>query len=288
MSESVFYRYGLLFSILPALTGVVTIQLCYHYTITVSHHLPEWLWIPVISLLGCTQPERIIYQIGFGLTGLFTLLFYYTYPYTILQYITLNNINNTINNNTNTNNNNNNTNKNDEIKNNKSLLADYKWKLHNSILVCSVGIFGQGIITMEFDAIKYMTNVDVIKSNTIEWKPGMQSIIHQVFALAFFIGSLYHGINCIQLYFNNNINGKYIKNMLFTKYFKLIMLAFPFVFQFISFIYHPISTGNKSKDNLNIAGLTQWLTVFSYLIFFGSYSIDFMIIKSIIKNEKLD
>ena len=82
MSISVFERFGLVFSLLPSILGISTIFACYSNTIYVGKHLPDWLWMPVISLLGSKNPEQIIS----------TLLFYYAFDYTILQYIGVNEI----------------------------------------------------------------------------------------------------------------------------------------------------------------------------------------------------
>ena len=43
--------------------------------------------MPVISLLGCAEPESTYYQIGFGLTGLSTAGFFFTFQKSILEYI---------------------------------------------------------------------------------------------------------------------------------------------------------------------------------------------------------
>lgn len=253
----VFEKYGALFGILPSITGTITIISCYYYTVIINKDVPSWLYIPVISLLGCKNEEQLIYQIGFTITGLLTILNYYTFSYTILKYI-----------------------------NNTKELNEIKYKLHISLLFIAFGVIGQGIITMESDAINYITKSAEENPEKINWKPGMQSIIHQLLAMVFFMASMYHGFTSIQLYFNDKINGKYISKLKYSKYYKILLLAFPFIFQFISFIYHPISTGNKSQDDLNIAGITQWLTVFCYLFFFASYSFDYISITKMIMTEK--
>ena len=75
--QNLLYPYTILIGLLPAIFGIGSIFACYHYTVNVYNHLPEWLWMPVISLLGCKEPESTIYQFGFGLTGLSTLLFFF-------------------------------------------------------------------------------------------------------------------------------------------------------------------------------------------------------------------
>merc|ERR1712176_308866 len=104
--------------------------------------------IPVISLLGCRTPESLIYQIGFAITGLSTLLFYFTFQTSILAHIPSPQFD-------------------DEI-------SKLKW----TVLAASIGVCGQGIINMEESAIDGITKPNI--DGQIAWQPGTQSIIHQL------------------------------------------------------------------------------------------------------------
>ena len=202
--------------------------------------------MPVISLLGCTQPESLIYQIGFALTGLCTLLFFFTFQTSILAHIPT------------------------------TEFAEEKTKLKWTVLAAAIGVFGQGVINMEESAIEGITNTN--KDQNIEWQPGYQSIIHQLLAAVFFMSAMFHGWTAIAVY--NNCTVEPIKALKISKYFKMASFGFPLIFQTISFVYHPISGGTKSQNELNKAGLAQWITVFCYLAFFASYSVDHVLIQS--------
>eukprot|EP01084_Bolivina_argentea_P197543 338513_1 len=157
--------------LLPAILGMGTIFACYYTTIYAEHHLPDWLWMPVISLLGCAEPESTIYQIGFGLTGLSTLLFFFTFQTSILAYIPVQEFP-------------------DEVN-----------KLKWTVLVAAFGVFGQGVITMEADALQSFTAVQS-EEDKIDWQPGRQSIIHQLLAAVFFVACMFHGWSAMTVYSN--------------------------------------------------------------------------------------
>eukprot|EP01083_Nonionella_stella_P113515 334675_1 len=162
---------ALFIGLLPAVLGMGTIFYCYYTTIYVEHHLPDWLWMPVISLLGCAEPESTIYQIGFGLTGLSTLLFFFTFQTSILAYIPV------------------------------QQFPDEVNKLKWTVLVAAFGVFGQGVITMEADALQSFAETDP-EEDKIDWKPGTQSIIHQLLAAVFFVACMFHGWSAITVYNN--------------------------------------------------------------------------------------
>ena len=245
------YPYTVIIGALIAFFGVSTIFAVYYTTVIAHNHLPDWLWMPVISLLGCKQPESTIYQIGFAITGFCVLLFFFTFQISILKYI-------------------------------PEEFASEKRKMKWTVLLCAIGIVGQGVITMEEDAIVGITSVD--KDGNIAWQPGKQSIIHQLFAGVFFMAAMYHGVTAVQVYFN--CEQQPIVSLKKSRYYKAITLGFPILFQLSSFWYHPISGGTKSQNEMNKAGLGQWMTVFSYLGFFASYAVDHISIQSIVKEGK--
>jgi len=249
--QEILHPYSVIIGALPAVFGVSTIFYVYYTAVIVHHHLPDWLWMPVISLLGCAEPESTFYQIGFTITGLSTMLFFFTFQSSILRHIP------------------------DEYGNEKKKM---KW----TVLLCAVGVIGQGVITMEEGAIAAITTPN--EAGQIAWEPGRQSTIHQLLAAVFFMAAMYHGITAVQVYFS--CDQQPIASLVISRYCKLITLAFPILFQFASFIYHPISGGTKSQNELNKAGLAQWMTVFSYLAFFASYSVDHLSIQSMLKSAE--
>jgi len=224
---------------LPAVFGVSTIFYVYYTTVTVHHHLPDWLWMPVISLLGCAEPESTYYQIGFAVTGLSTVLFFFSFQSSILRHI-------------------------------PETFRDEKNKMKWTVLLCAVGVAGQGVVTMEEGAIDGITRPTA--NGEIAWEPGTQSVAHQLLAAMFFMGAMYHGITAVQVYFR--CDAQPIASLVVSRYFKAITLGFPILFQLASFWWHPISGGTKTQNELNRAGLAQWMTVFSYLAFFASYAVD--------------
>lgn len=56
-----------------ALMALTTVAMCYRFTME-GGSLPEGTFVPPISLLGCQEPARFIYQVGFTLTGIDVLL----------------------------------------------------------------------------------------------------------------------------------------------------------------------------------------------------------------------
>eukprot|EP00484_Ammonia_sp_Unknown_P029472 CAMPEP_0197035730 /NCGR_PEP_ID=MMETSP1384-20130603/13444_1 /TAXON_ID=29189 /ORGANISM="Ammonia sp." /LENGTH=268 /DNA_ID=CAMNT_0042465825 /DNA_START=30 /DNA_END=836 /DNA_ORIENTATION=+ len=244
-----------LIGVLPAILGASTIFACYYTTVYSHQHLPPWLWMPVISLLGCAEPESTYYQIGFALTGLSTLLFYFTFQTSILRYIPA-----------------------EQFK-------DERVKLQWSVLLAAFGVFGQGVITMEESAIDGITKPgqQAADDTNVQWQPGRQSMIHQLLAAVFFMACMFHGFNAITVY--KNCAQQPFKSMVWSRYFKMLMFGFPVFFQFFAFMYHPIRTGTKTQNELNKAGLAQWITVFCYLAFYASYAVDHLSIQAIMKGE---
>mmetsp|Transcript_25062 Transcript_25062/g.40665 ORF Transcript_25062/g.40665 Transcript_25062/m.40665 type:complete len:265 (+) Transcript_25062:52-846(+) len=248
--KDVLYPYTLIIGALPAIFGTLTIFACYHTTVNVQRHLPSWLWMPVISLLGCAEPESTYYQIGFAATGLSTLLFFITFQRSILRYIP------------------------------GGQFQAEKRKLKWTVLFAAFGIFGQGVITMEESAINGITKTS---DASVQWQPGSQSIIHQALAAVFFISAMIHGYNAIVVY--QSCTQQPFPSMTLSKYFKILTFAFPLCFQSMSFVYHPIRSGTKSQNELNMAGLAQWISVFCYLLFFASYAIDHLSIQNVMKTS---
>ena len=231
--------------LLPAIFATLTIITCYHVAVSVHHHFPSWLWAPVISLLGCLQPERFIYQIGFTLTALSTFLFRITFSNGLLSVLPYNGFSTSI-----------------------SILK-------SSIIFCALGVLGQGLITLSPELVTILVDDD----NVDNYVPDTRSILHQLAALVFFVEGLVHGIVSVRLYFKLN-HTETMRPLWISKWFKLVLLCICLSRIAISAVDHPVSTNNEGKthDALNQAGLAQWTVVFTYLVFFSSYSVDYYII----------
>ena len=254
--QDALYPYASIIGLLPAVCGISTIFFVYYTTVSVHQHLPDWLWMPVISLLGCAEPESTYYQIGFATTGLSTLLFFFTFQRSILAHIP------------------------------DGAFGGEKAKLKWTVLFCAIGVAGQGVVTMEESAIRGITGTRSEGQGEIGWQPGAQSVVHQLLAAMFFGAAMFHGWTAIQVYFRCEQGP--IARLWLSKYFKAAVFGFPLVFQFAAFVYHPISGGTKTQNELNKAGLAQWITVFSYLAFFASYAVDHVWIQAILKEQNQD
>lgn len=229
----------------PALFGTLTIVSCYHLSVNVYNHFPSWLWMPVISLLGCLSPEKYVYMIGFTITAFSTLLFYFTFQNGLLKVLPYN-----------------------------GYTLSIK-TLKYTILLCAIGVFGQGIITLTDDLANILINENEIDN----YVPSNTDILHQLCALLFFFSGLIHGIVSCVVYFKLKDN-EIVKLLKFSRWFKVFMLLISLTQIVSSIINHPTSFNNKGKthDILNMAGASQWCVVFTYLAFFSSYSLDYHLI----------
>merc|ERR1712232_270201 len=100
----------------------------------------------------------------------------------------------------------------------------------------------------------------------------------------FFMSAMFHGYTAINVFRTCAVEP--IKSLKWSRYFKIFSFGFPLVFQIMGFLYHPISAGTKSQNELNQAGLAQWITVFAYLAFFASYSFDHCLIQNRLQSTK--
>ena len=163
-----------------------------------------------------------------------------------------------------------------------------KRNLKVSILLCALGVFGQGIITMDTDALDMVLSMDRSSSSSkdsskdtesVQFTPNWQSTIHQLLAAVFFMAAMFHGMTCVRLLFAQQYaTSNSYRDVTLSTWFKALMLVLPILFQLLCFWFHPVMTGNKSHDSLNLGGITQWLVVGSYLLFFASYAYDYHLI----------
>ena len=242
--------------ILGSLCGIITILVVYFVT---RHHdrLPNGVSTPPISLLGCNSPEHELYQIGFTLTGLllakairyWKFILYPKFPH-----------------------------------NNRGLIIPKVCMILGSYMAV-IGVIGQGLVTLEED---FLTN---IKSQPM----GRQSINHQILALIFFSGAAMHCYATIYVcligrkrtqreqYSTNSESSSTAATI--QNYYSETSVLIKVICAFTSLISWPIAERlhplNVERGQMNnkrgfaVGGLAQYITVISYIVFFGSYSLDF-------------
>lgn len=255
-----------------AVAGIATIVTVYLVT-----ELPPGVHTPPISLLGCRPPEHAVYQVGFSITGLLlgycVLVLFRTFFY-------------------------------DTIRNSYS-----KWLARSSYvggILAVVGVMGQGLITLHAD---FLQN---IKAGGVGMTP--QDIVHQQLALVFFVGAALHTYTtCWYAYRGDGKAGDnivtngyaaWIRNKetpLFSttsRRVKTVCVVVSFLAAPIAEMYHPtrtipdyhdLSASPYISDNkrmVNVVGLTQYLAVGAYIVFFGSYSIDLYQLRQLRKTQQ--
>ncbi|KAL3915301.1 MAG: hypothetical protein SGILL_005718 [Bacillariaceae sp.] len=223
---------------------------------------------PPISLLACqTILQKRLYQIGFTLTGILlgyaVLVLFKSHFYPRMQ--------------------------------------QYSWFLSTASLIggflAVVGVIGQGVITLHLDFLRNIKSVDGV-TPAVGMTP--QDMWHQQLALVFFVGAAVHTYATTWFSFHGegrippagaqggssgaspqqpttpqerlfSTNSRLVKTICVI----VSLLSAP-----IAEMYHPTrQIGNESgplgnKRMVNVIGLTQYLAVGAYIIFFGSYSLD--------------
>lgn len=227
-------------TILPLISsslGILTIGLVYSVTRLYDHLSPGAI-TPPISLLGCQQPEHSIYQVGFALTGLSLWICLWHWQRTLYS----------------------------------KFLVPFGRITAFAMLIggqlAAVGVVGQGVITLEENLIENLHNGLPISP---------QSILHQQLAAIFFLGAAIHCYST--LYYamatSRRTSQKSCCFSLWSVRIKTLCVLTSFAALPIAEALHPARTSSMDKRNLNIAGLAQYVAVASYILFFGSYSLDF-------------
>jgi hypothetical protein len=223
--------------LLGSLIGLSTILLVYVLT-EKSGHLAEGSVTPPISLLGCNNPEHLAYQIGFSMTGLVLLGSLQNWKKTFYP----------------------------SLQESSGRVTSLLMLVGGYMAV--LGVIGQGIVTLEED---FLIHIKMGKGIS------QQSILHQQLAGVFFLGAAMHCYTTIfYCYLSNNNNNN--NAILYDKWsirVKLMCGILSFVAWPIAATLHPARTGTLNKQQFNIAGLAQYIAVASYILFFGSYSLDF-------------
>lgn len=231
------------FVYIPIISGVIcTLTIITTYIISRSlNHYPEWMWLPVISLMGFKMPERVIYAIGFtsaglgylviayqyipGMRRLYMYIFFYIYPC---------------------------------IYNRTNVLGRTYAVYVGSILtyICIGGLIIQACIPLQSDILDDDSKIT------------FQSLIHQSSAGILFLCALVHGIITVYLFLTQT----YYKCRLSVTL-KIIPTVIIGLCIIGSMVLHPTVTNEKTASILG--AVFQWLLVFSMIVLFGSYSVDF-------------
>jgi hypothetical protein len=137
------------------------------------------------------------------------------------------------------------------------------------------GVAGQGLLTMEEDLLEHLRLGRKLQS---------QSVMHQRLAGLFFLGAAAHCyatafyIVSTTRWLRRTTSGSQSETCVFGPWsvrLKLFCALMSFLSFPIAYGLHPGRTSSVNKRHLNIAGLTQYIVVVSYIVFFGSYSLDF-------------
>jgi len=147
---------------LPTATAVVamtTMAIC-AITTMLRGDLPPWLVAPQISFLGCTGPERIVFQVGFGLTAVLLAANIATYV--------------------------------------RAALPRFEQRLHTELKVAAglafaaaIGLGILGVVPLQRDCVALLEGRAPLLT---------ESIVHQGAASLFFLASWVHGAVSIRLY----------------------------------------------------------------------------------------
>ena len=134
-----------IFAILPAISAMSTILVCYVVAVDVYGHIPAWFSLPEISLLGARQPEHTIYQIGAIVSTLTSLLFYVSFGHFLRAVV-------------------------GERRREFRLST---LTMRGSILLFSVGLLLQGLFTLSPQRLQHLDD-----SNLLQWTPDTQ--VHEL------------------------------------------------------------------------------------------------------------
>ena len=129
------------------------------------------------------------------------------------------------------------------------------------------GVIGQGVVTLEENMLANLKQGQ---------KMARQSILHQFLALVFFSGAAMHCYTTMYMCFIGSNATQYSKASVRIK---LVCVIISLVSWPIAEALHPTNATNLSKRGFAVGGLAQYVTVLSYILFFGSYSIDFSAIQ---------
>jgi hypothetical protein len=218
-----------------------------YYQTMRNGHLLPDMITPPISLLGCQSPEHRTYQIGFAITGLIFFVSVKTWKDIFFPEFL------------------------------KVTPTSCRLVLFGGFLF-SIGCFGQGIVTLDDDFMFRVQSKQPLS---------YQSLLHQWFAMSFFLGAAIHCYSTIFMCFGP----KSAEHIYSTNSFllKLCFIAPSFFAWPLAEALHPINDQvYTTQRRVNVGGVAQYITVSSYILFFGSYSLDFLNKKLEILDKKIE
>jgi hypothetical protein len=102
-------------------------------------------------------------------------------------------------------------------------------------------------------------------------------VLHQSIAGIFFLGAAVHCYATVYMYFK--CEAADTQCMRQSKWLKAAVVVCSLMASPVATAMHPAATGSSHKRGFAIAGIAQYLTVGSYILFFGTYSVDFFSIQ---------
>jgi hypothetical protein len=266
----------LLLPVMGSLVGISTVLVAYLLTWKAGH-LPSGTTTPPISFLGCNSPEHLVYQMGFTLTGIILLGAIEQWRH--LFYSRLNSFG--------------------------------SWSAMAMVgggYLAVVGVIGQGLVTLEEDILVHLksglgTSRQSILHQQLAGIFFLGAAVH-CYTTAYYIGSTWwvggaassdnkQGGNrnqATEAVERQNEQTSTTEDQAslnssstvvcccygeWSVRLKLLCVATSFLSWPIAEGLHPARTTSLDKRTFNIAGMAQYIAVVSYILFFGSYTLDF-------------
>lgn len=238
--------------VLGSSSGLATIVTVYwltfrdglpHGSSTSSHH-DVAIVTPPISLLGCQEPAHTAYQVGFAVTAV--VLGGVIVQWTRCFFA--------------------------------PIAAQFgwttAWSMRMGAYLAVVGLAGQGIVTLQADLWdKILRNrQDSGSGGRFTLEP--QSIWHQQLAAVFFLGAALHCYTTVYYCLAASASSLQYKSPT-SRRLKYVAACLSIVSYPLAVVMHPARTQSADAVNWNVGGLAQYITVGSYIVFFGSYALDF-------------
>ena len=247
-----------------SVSGLATIATV--YWLTFRHgHLPHGVYTPPISLLGCQAPEHAAYQVGFSVTAVLLGVVIYHWTRWFVPRIA-------------------------------TQFGPWSaWTMRLSAVAALLGLVGQGVVTLQQDLLVILLQQpqpSTAASETITLSA--QSIWHQQLAALFFVGAALHCYTTVYYIWassssttTTNMPNSPLQQLspstcccygVTSRRIKFKTACLSLVSWPLAEALHPARSSTISSGttvNWNVAGLAQYISVASYILFFGSYSVDF-------------
>jgi hypothetical protein len=283
--------------LLPALGsvfGLSTILVVYVLTWKAGH-LPSRTLTPPISFLGCNSPEHLAYQLGFTLTGIVLLGAIEQWRHLFYSRLS-------------------------------SFGSWSAMAMVGGGYLAVVGVIGQGLVTLEEDILLHLKmGLGISRQSILHQQLAgiffLGAAMH-CYTTAYYIGSTWwasgKGKRTLTRTTNNRNQATDTKerqtaptstqeqDSLYSSSLpspssssgvrccygnwsirlKLVCVATSILAWPIAEVLHPARTTSLDKRNFNIAGKAQYIAVASYILFFGSYTLDFASLRILRKEER--